>query len=80
MRQTRILLQAESPLRWECLRQTVQYLGAMCTFRVLNCLRMMVWLILVSWSRKALACSGVLKDTLMDLGGDMDVGVRCWMR
>ena len=42
----------------------------------------MVWLIVVSQLRKALAFSGELKDTCIDLGGRR-VGVlveSCWMR
>ena len=47
---------------------------------VLVSLRMMVWLMGVSWLRKVLACSGVVKNTLIDLGASKVVEVRCWMR
>ena len=75
--QTGVLEHAESPLRWVCWRHVVQYLGVMWTFMVLVFLRMMVWLMGVSWLRKALAWSGVEKNTLIALGASKVVEVRC---
>ena len=78
--QTRLLEQAESPLRWECWRQVVQYLGTMWMLRVFEVLGMMTWLMRVSCSRNDLAWDGVEKNTRIALGASMVVVVRCWIR